>query len=201
MRGAFTLIELLTVIAIVAILAGLLLPAVDQVRGAARSAVCQGNQRQIGMAVAVYAGDYDGMLPSIDTPNIWVVDDPAWPTWVTEAVGDKVKGVLRCPDGTPQWFGHGTYGLSYHWFHYASWGQPYRPWTRVKRSGTTAFCADIAYTGSNVLAASRVAIGAALPDNSALRHHGAANVLFGDLHVGRRASAYPTVASDPFWSP
>jgi len=62
-EAPFTLIELLTVVAIVAILAGLLLPALASARNRARQTQCIGNLRQLGIAVTVYAGDSKDRLP------------------------------------------------------------------------------------------------------------------------------------------
>ena len=60
----FTLLELLVVVTIIALLVGLLLPAMARARGEARKAVCKSNMKNFGLAISMYSNDYNEVYPT-----------------------------------------------------------------------------------------------------------------------------------------
>ncbi|EIP98311.1 prepilin-type N-terminal cleavage/methylation domain-containing protein [Opitutaceae bacterium TAV1] len=95
-RAAFTLIELLTVIAIMGILAAIMIPTVGAVRKTAQGATCTSNLRQITAAALLYASENKDWLPPRDTGGSAVT---YWPVWLLEGTmkTPAINGVLLCP--------------------------------------------------------------------------------------------------------
>jgi prepilin-type N-terminal cleavage/methylation domain-containing protein/prepilin-type processing-associated H-X9-DG protein len=111
---AFTLVELLVVLAVIAILAGLLLPAIARTKESGRSTGCISNLHQIGIALQLYVQDNRNRLP-------WMYD------WSTNLVSNTnglsmvqvlfnyvgTSNVYRCPSEKQQLFD--ITGSSYSW--------------------------------------------------------------------------------------
>src|SRR2546421_12399833 len=97
-RSAFTLVELLVVIGIIALLIGILLPALSKAKDAARTTACLSNLRQIGQAAYAYATDHRGMWvpPSYRTNNGngGFGDEQFWYVSLVD------EGYITAPDGT-----------------------------------------------------------------------------------------------------
>ncbi len=92
----FTLVELLVIIAIIAILAAFLMPALHKARDKSWTSACIGNLRQSATAVVFYADDYDSFRPAI-----YDSDAVHWGTKLTNLnylpKNNKTKSVLLCP--------------------------------------------------------------------------------------------------------
>jgi len=107
-RKAFTLIELLVVIAIIAILAAILFPVFARVRAKAHQTQCLSNMKQLGMAVRLYASDYDSTLPTYPIPgnNNWWADPSCYfAGYVSNRTNwsyNKVNPVWFCPSQESQ---------------------------------------------------------------------------------------------------
>lgn len=91
--GAFTLIELLTVIAIIGILAAIVIPTVGRVRDSARSAQCTSNLRQVFNVYMLDVEDRRGVIPTT-SPSIWI-DGIAAKYY--GAAGKGIGQALGCP--------------------------------------------------------------------------------------------------------
>jgi prepilin-type processing-associated H-X9-DG protein/prepilin-type N-terminal cleavage/methylation domain-containing protein len=80
-RHRFTLIELLVVISIIAILAAMLLPALNKARMSAWASSCINNQKQLGLAMAGYVGEQGGYFPYADYGDIGGLGSSVRITW------------------------------------------------------------------------------------------------------------------------
>ena len=112
-NSRFTLIELLVVVAIIAILAGILMPALTSALRKAKIINCTGNQKSIGLALSMYTSDFKEFFPSCDYHEAF-----PWRFWhqallmcgymgKTFQQGDDAKdndkrgkNVLICPEDT-----------------------------------------------------------------------------------------------------
>ena len=121
----FTLIELLVVIVIIMILASILFPVFISSRERARTASCTSNMRQIGIAVRMYANEYDGYLGAYDYN---------WERSIERYL--RNRDIFTCPSkmtGVPC-----SYGANW----WAMWGPPPDGHTRLDKVPTRPIPGD-----------------------------------------------------------
>ncbi len=122
----FTLVELLVVVAIVALLIAILLPALNKAREVARITVCGSNQRQVGMALTMYASSASAWLPA--SVEYWSRDGSGnhARTWMNSLIAADIlpaagKGlihetrlkVMRCPSAQSNPNAFWNYNVAY----------------------------------------------------------------------------------------
>ena len=220
-RRIFTLIELLIVIAIIAILAAILLPALQQSRESAKGTNCASNMRQLCQIYLFYNEDYRGYLPCLDNVGGAGARNSSGETvtaknWLNDMVEKYLRRakanvtpveVLFCPGEDTKEDITTNYGLNYL---VATRG----PGKGIKTNefsapGRTSMLVDnyghLCYYGGIVNPLGKHATGSSYGNNRApfFRHRGRTVVGFLDFHVDSRApeevpckEGYPT-ASEP----
>jgi prepilin-type N-terminal cleavage/methylation domain-containing protein/prepilin-type processing-associated H-X9-DG protein len=110
---AFTLVELLVTIAIIAILAALLMPVLGRGKESGRVAFCQGNLHQIGLALQLYVDDNKNIMPTMTDYNLNI--EPTNQTNINIVLASQLgsTNVLCCPSDNQKIFQQT--GSSYSW--------------------------------------------------------------------------------------
>lgn len=205
----FTLVELLTVIAIIGILAAILIPVVGRVRETARTSNCARNLSSLGVAFQLYAADNKGLYPSVRTQNANRDKPGANPTgknWQEELfpyqtreagdigdLNDSVDSYVYCPEfvsrykGDPKWRAEtqttGGYGMNPS-LGFNAYDNRFRA-AAIQQPSRTVLLGD---SGSHILSAGNSwAMSASrlggYTTGDPVRHRGSANYLFADGHV------------------
>jgi prepilin-type processing-associated H-X9-DG protein/prepilin-type N-terminal cleavage/methylation domain-containing protein len=97
MRRGFTVVELLVVVGVLAVLAAMLMPAMNKARAAARSLRCQSQLRTIGQGFQMYATTYSNFLPPVNSYVSYNAQGTSKNYGMYNAIGPYV--------GMPQWAG------------------------------------------------------------------------------------------------
>lgn len=181
---AFTLIELLTVIAIIGILAAIIIPTVGKVRETARTAQCLSNIRQIGTAFSIYAMDNKGKWPPIyyqeDRTRDWL-DVTHQIIYSRPYTKEQLKpSIFACPSAMAQGETNVSYGFNsqlriFSLFVADSQRNPLDP-SKIATPSRTCMVIE---NGNEVAGSSRLAE----LHLAQARHKKRYNILFSDSHV------------------
>jgi prepilin-type N-terminal cleavage/methylation domain-containing protein/prepilin-type processing-associated H-X9-DG protein len=156
-QRAFTLIELLLVIAIISLLVSILLPALSRSRQLGRATVCLSNLRSMSESVLMYADNNDGRLPTGGLAHGGSVDETA--AWINTAARELGSDrISHCPsDQSPHWLTpvpesdqkrRMSYANNYYMQGTIEEREEFTVLTRIKRPATTIFWAELAEQGA-----------------------------------------------------
>jgi prepilin-type N-terminal cleavage/methylation domain-containing protein len=224
-RSAFTLVELLVVIGIVALLISILLPSLARARAAARDVACLSNLKQIGAAFQIYSNEFKGVWPKPGTP---LTKSPRW--WHKDFIYPIVYGhapdsalldnnayllgsVFECPAARESWSSQDAIELSYGMSCRLNDLQEdestdgrgnFKFPNRVRSSSETALLIDdvAAWSGTNITATPAPSDNQLLRlQQASLRHNRKLNTLFVDYHASSIAyDDLPRKKKDnPWW--
>ncbi|OGV38838.1 MAG: hypothetical protein A2020_12970 [Lentisphaerae bacterium GWF2_45_14] len=177
----FTLIELLTVISIIAILASMLMPALRNAREKANASICQSNEKQLTNACLMYASDFNDWIPTS-----WTASNTAWhrtyiaPNGYAPPQSNPPSGIWKCPSEKfqPTAVTLTHYGLSRFTI---SWGH-WRKLAQITKPSETVLIFD-ACIDPNLNAYSYYQTLTADQNIKAQRHNGGRNYSFADGHT------------------
>ena len=126
-RKAFTLLELIAVVAILGVLCATIFPVISNFLERSRSTACASNLREIGISVLAYVGDNNNAFPIIE-PNpdspVYSPQDEAQPIYTALEPYGVTDQVLKCPSDIkgPNYYSQRSqvingkkYGSSYQW--------------------------------------------------------------------------------------